>query len=454
VTSSAALSSVPPPPADPSQLEQIVTGLTEGVILIDPDRRVLWANAAAFEMHGVKRLEDLGSTVEEYQANFHLCFPDGREFDDGQHPVERVLSGEAFDDVIVEVRHRRTRELKWTHRIRSLIIRDGQGRTERLALIVHDATEQAAAEQRFERMFAANPAPALICRLSDLRFVRLNEGFLQLSGFKREEVLGRSVYEFDVLENAEQRDLAIGRLKAGETIPQMEACLRFPNDSERYVIVAGQPLEVGSEPCMLFTFADLEDRRKAEMALQQSEERFSKSFRLTPVPTTIGTVEDHRFVDVNEAFVHAMGYRSEEVIGRSADELRLWADVEARRRFEAEIARSGSVRGFDAKFQIKQGAEIDCLVSAEIVTIADEPCILVGVSGHHRAQADRRRSCGRHRSCHGRHRLVQPWRHGKTGGVAATLRTRGIVAEARRLDQTRTRHRHPDMQGRRKRGDR
>jgi PAS domain S-box-containing protein len=127
---------------------------------------------------------------------------------------------------------------------------------------------------------------------------------------------------------------------------------------------------------MLFTFADLEDRRKAEMALQESEERFSKSFRLTPVPTTIGKVQDHQFVDVNEAFVHAMGYAAEEVVGRSADELGLWADVDASRRFEAEMSRSGSVRGFEAKFRTKQGAEIDCLVSAEIVTIADEPCIL------------------------------------------------------------------------------
>jgi PAS domain S-box-containing protein len=312
------LASRPPsPPTNASQLEQIVTGLTEGVILIEPDRRLVWANQAALAMHGVTCLEDLGGTVDEYRANFVLRFPNGRALDHGQHPVDRVLAGEAFDDVVVEVHHRDNRELDWTHRLRSLVIRDGQGRTERLVLIVHDATEQAEAEERFERMFAANPAPAVICRLADLRFVKLNEGFLQLTGFKREDVLGRSVYEVDVLERAEKRDLAIRCLKAGETIPQMEACLRLPKDAERYVIVAGQPIEIGDEPCMLFTFADLEDRHKAEVALQQSEERFAKSFRLSPVPTVIGTVGDHRFVDVNDAFVAAMGYGTEEVIGRT-----------------------------------------------------------------------------------------------------------------------------------------
>ena len=134
-----------PPPAGPSQLEQIVTGMTEGVILIEPDRRLVWANEAALAMHGVTRLEDLGGTVDEYRANFVLRFPDGRALDHGQHPVDRVLAGEAFDDIIVEVHHRDNRELDWTHRIRSLLISDGEGRTERLALIIHDATEQAEA---------------------------------------------------------------------------------------------------------------------------------------------------------------------------------------------------------------------------------------------------------------------------------------------------------------------
>src|SRR5918998_1336713 len=202
---SARIARVPPPPAAQSQLEQIVSGLTEGVILIEPNHRVVWANAAALDMHGVNTLADLGSTVDEYRANFVLRFPDGRSVDHGQHPIDRVLAGEAFDDVIVEVRHRSRNEVDWTHRIRSLIIRDREGRTKRLALIVHDATDQAAAEERFERTFAANPAPAVICRLSDFRFIKLNEGFLQLTGFTHNEVLGRSVYELDVLEHAENR---------------------------------------------------------------------------------------------------------------------------------------------------------------------------------------------------------------------------------------------------------
>ena len=49
--------------ADRRQLQQIIAGLTEGVILVEPDQTILWANEAALTMHGVTRVDDLGRDV-------------------------------------------------------------------------------------------------------------------------------------------------------------------------------------------------------------------------------------------------------------------------------------------------------------------------------------------------------------------------------------------------------
>ena len=84
--------------------------------------------------------------------------------------------------------------------------------------------------------------------------------------------------------DGEKRDLGKQRLADWATVPQMEACLQLPEGESKLVIVAGQPIEIGDEKCMLFTFADLEPRRKAESALRNSEEKFAKTFRLAPVP--------------------------------------------------------------------------------------------------------------------------------------------------------------------------
>jgi PAS domain S-box-containing protein len=360
-----------------SQLQQIIAGLTEGVILLEPDQTITYANDAALDMHGVTRLEELGLTVDEYRRNFVLHRQVDMTPGAGYHPIDRVVAGEIVDEVVVVVAHKDNPDLDWTHRIRTLVITDRAGEPDCLVLIIHDASAEVEAEDRFERAFSANPAPAVICRLSDLRLVKLNQGFLELTGYPREDVLGRSIYEVDVLERAEQRELALDRLRAGETIPQMEACLTVPSDpGGRLVVVAGQPIEIGAEPCMLFTFADLEPRRKAETALRHSEERFATAFRLAPIPTTIATMDDHRLVDVNEAFTSVLGYAAQDVIGRVAADLGLWIEEAERRRFQVMLDKGGAVRGFEARLRSKDGTEITCLVSAEAVTLGGRICIL------------------------------------------------------------------------------
>ncbi|MCJ2036508.1 helix-turn-helix transcriptional regulator [Methylobacterium sp. J-068] len=359
---------------DRSQLHQIIAGLTEGVILIEPDQRIAWANAAALAMHGAAELAELGGTVAAYRERFVLRYRNHHVI--SRTPIERVLAGETFDEVIVNVRRTDRPDFDVMQRIRSLVITDSAGAPDCLVLILTDVTAQFEAEARFEKTFNANPAPALICRLSDLRHVKVNLGFLEMTGYRSDDVLGRSVYEIDVLNEARNRDLAIGRLNAGETIPQMEACLRLPDGGTRFVIVAGQPIDMGDEPCMLFTFADLELRKKAEVALRHSEERFAKAFRLTPVPTLLCRAEGFAVIGVNQAFARVFGHTEEGVVGQSLDAVGLWSDRTQRERFGADLAAQGSVLAFEACLRSRDGIDLDCLVSAESVTIGDEACLL------------------------------------------------------------------------------
>jgi PAS domain S-box-containing protein len=142
------------------------------------------------------------------------------------------------------------------------------------------------------------------------------------------------------------------------------------------VVVAGQPIEIGDAPCMLFTFADLEPRRKAESALRDSEERFAKAFRLVPVPTAIFNAGDERIVEVNDAFRQFFGYALQDAVGQSTADLRLWAEEAERERFRTELARAGTLRGYEAQLQPKDGSTVTCLIAAETVTIGGQACIL------------------------------------------------------------------------------
>jgi PAS domain S-box-containing protein len=356
-----------------AQLAQVVAGLGEGVILIEPDQTLSYANEAALAMHGVAGLSDLGGTVSEYRANFVIRYRNHREMGPLQHPIERVLAGEAFRDAVVAVHHVRDPGTTWMHRLRGLVLKEPEGRLSGLALIMQDVSDRYEAEERFESMFRANPAPAVVCRLSDLRYVKVNQGFIDLTGYTRDQVLGRTFLEVDLLGQCEHRTSALAHLHAGTTILQREACLCVPADSEKYVIVAGHPIEMpGGEPCMLFTFADLEDRRKAEVALRLSEERFAKAFELSPIPTALLSSDADVPTSVNESYAATFGD------GSGAAPVP-WAEEAERNRFKRELQRYGRVRAFEGRLRTREGDVLDCLVSAEKVTVNGGAALLCAV---------------------------------------------------------------------------
>ncbi|MET0269051.1 MAG: PAS domain S-box protein [Sphingomonas sp.] len=363
--------------ADLRHLRQIIVGLDEGVILIDPDQSLLWANDAALAMHGVKEIAELGATVDEYRARFQLRYRNNHRVEADDYPVERVVAGDSFSEVVVEVAVAGEAEPRWIHQVRSLVLNDAdEAEPACLVLIIQDVSARYEAEDRFEQSFNANPAPALICRLSDLRFVKVNQGFLDMTGYPRDKVLCRTVYDIDVLRGTERRDLAKERLAEGRTIPQMEAELELPDGGTRLVIVAGQPIDMGGQPCMLFTFADLEPRRKAEGALRHSEERFTRTFQMAPVPMAIGARDGHLLCEVNESFTRLTGYGATEIIGRPLGEVELWQSSTIRREIEGAIDTGHDLRGHEARIQTKDGAAIDCIVSTEAIRLGDEACVL------------------------------------------------------------------------------
>src|SRR3982074_904986 len=62
------------PQADRRQLQQIIAGLTEGIVLIDPDRSIVWANETALAIHDVTTLAELGATATDYRKKFILKY--------------------------------------------------------------------------------------------------------------------------------------------------------------------------------------------------------------------------------------------------------------------------------------------------------------------------------------------------------------------------------------------
>ncbi len=357
-------------------LQSIVANLDEGIILIAVDETILWANDSALAMHGAKTLADLGATVGEFRKRYELTARHRAPLGHGKYPIDRAMACEAFEGVTVEVTRAGMVGPEWVHQVRSLVLTDDAGAPECVVLIIRNDSAQFEAERDFDQAFNANPAPALICRLHDLRFLRANEGFLDMTGYEEDDIAGKTLYEFDLFRHAADRELAKRRLARSETVPQMETELDLPDGASKLVVVAGQTIVLHDVPCMLFTFADLEPRRLAETALQHSEERFAGAFQLAPVAMVVASLKGHRLLNANAAFHNLTGHDDGHVVGHTPSDLTLWDTAATRRRLEDELAKTGRLNKAEAQIQTKDGTLLDCLVSAATISVGNDPCAL------------------------------------------------------------------------------
>lgn len=350
--------------------------LLDGVILVDPTGTILSANAAALRMHGVRALDELGSTAEGYAKRFSLWSIEHRPLKHRDYPLFRLLAGDTFPDLVVGVAPAGEDQVRWVHQVRDVVMDVDGGEADYLALVLSDVSERFDAEARFKAMFNANPAPAILVRLRDRRIAEANPGFLALTGFAPEQLNGKTLSGLDLLGSLRDPQAVRQRIEDGEIVAQTSAELLVADGSRRLVLFAGQPIDVTDEDAILLTFADLEPRRQAEAALAASEHHLSAVFEMAPVAMMVTRDADHRISRVNAAFRKLTGYEGDDALGRTAHELQLWESAQSREALDRDLVEQGSIRNQDGRLLSHAGDAVDCLVSAETISVDGAPCVL------------------------------------------------------------------------------
>lgn len=153
-----------------------------------------------------------------------------------------------------------------------------------------------ASEHRFSIVFRANPLPTAITRLSDGRFLDVNDAFLRMTGLMREEVIGLSPAELGGWADAlRERSLSALDDATQTTVCEVpyarrDGCLLVLRASSERIVLDG-------EPCVLIVCEDITERRAAEAALRRSEEAArgkaeELSALMEAVPATVWVAND------------------------------------------------------------------------------------------------------------------------------------------------------------------
>lgn len=214
---------------------------------------------------------------------------------------------------------------------------------------------------------------------SDRTFQLVNERISEIFGYSPDELVGTTTQRLYISEEEYARvghDLYTDELWQGG-ISCTEAKMRHKNGSIVYALITGVALEPNNPAAgSVSTVQDVTERKKAEHALKESEERFSKAFHANPAPMCISDIKTGRFLDANERWLSLIGYTREELVGATSLELNMYADPGTRECAVERLRRDGFFREAELRVITKSGHILDMLWSAEIINLDGQEAIL------------------------------------------------------------------------------
>ena len=354
--------------------------------MTDSDGTITYVNPAFEKIYGYTKEEALGKTPRILKSGQH----DKAHY---ERFWRRLLAGESVREEFVNRKsdgHLVTVEAS----ISSVIDRKGQ----RVGFIAvqDDVTERKRAEealrkseQRFARAFSASPIPTSISEITTGRILDLNERFLRILGYSRDEVIGKTSLELGIWADREDRDRLSARVREGKSVVDQVTRLRTRSGEIRNVIGSAVPIELGSLKCVLSTFLDVTERRRAEEGMRKSEERFRKLFESNTIGIAIADLAG-RTLEANDAYLAMLGYKREELL---TGELRWdtltppeYGDLD--RAAVLELQQTGAATPWEKEMFRKDGSRVPVLIGVAMLQASESSCIAYVVDLSERRQLE------------------------------------------------------------------
>jgi len=233
-----------------------------------------------------------------------------------------------------------------------------------------------ASERKFRSIIEAIPLGIHIYSSNendDLIFTGFNPAANRILGLEHDQFLGEKIQD------------AFPGLVGTDTIEQYNRVARkgemWSNDQLFYLDgkITGA-FEVHafqiSPGNMVALFSDITAEKQAQEALRLSEEKFSTAFRTSPDSININRMTDGMYMDINTGFTQMTGFTREDVIGKTSVEIDIWVNLADRVRLVEGLKRDGIYRNLQADFRAKDGHIIHGLMSASIIMVNGEECLL------------------------------------------------------------------------------
>ncbi len=174
------------------------------------------------------------------------------------------------------------------------------------------------AEERFSNAFHTSPAGLTITRIADGKFIDANETFCKMFEFSRDEVIGHTSTDLNMWTPEERKKLIDEQIRSGG-LENFELSARTKSGRVVNILFSSKPMDIGGETHHITTMIDITERKQAEEALSESEDKFRHVFETANVGKSI-TLPSGK-ISVNRAFADMLGYTREELADKTWQEL-------------------------------------------------------------------------------------------------------------------------------------
>jgi PAS domain S-box-containing protein len=220
-------------------------------------------------------------------------------------------------------------------------------------------------EERLRNLFESS-REGIIITGPEGRITRINNAAAAMLGYDQSELVGVSAVELYM--NPKTREMMFKKLMEKSYVEKYELMAKKKDGSPIHVI-ASNLTRLDKEGNVLQTeafFTDITERKKAEVTLKESEERFRGAIESSSDIMGIADLNGN-IVMVNRAFERVIGFKIDEIVGKPFSTIQPGDQVSVASKAFGTIMREGSINNFEQDFMTKKGKRITTLASGTLL---------------------------------------------------------------------------------------
>ncbi len=194
--------------------------------------------------------------------------------------------------------------------------------------IVNDVTEKIESqialkesEEKFRLTFNTMMDAILITDVETGKFIDVNKGFEQLTGYSKEEIEGKSILDISLWKDNSVREVIVKEVKEKGFAYNFES--QFVRKDGKVVVglLSVSTISIKQKPHLLTVARDITELREADKKLRESERRYRNIFEKSKAVLLLVDVETQKIIDANDSAVEFYGWSREKLLNMKINEI-------------------------------------------------------------------------------------------------------------------------------------